>query len=131
MMGSPPMPMAVDWPSPARVSWSTASYVSVPERETTPTLPGSKIIVGMMPTLTDAPGVSRPGQLGPTRRTPFLSTYGLTGIMSWTGIPSVMQTTVSTPASAASRMASAANGGGTKMTETLAPSFSTASATVL
>jgi hypothetical protein len=33
--------------------------------------------------------------------------------MSITGMPSVMQTMRSTPASAASRMASAANGGGT------------------
>ena len=36
-------------------------------------------------------------------------------------MPSVMQTTSGTPASAASRMASAANGGGTKITEALAP----------
>ncbi len=38
--GSPPMPIAVDWPSPSAVSWCTTSYVSVPERETTPTPPG-------------------------------------------------------------------------------------------
>ena len=35
------------------------------------------------------------------------------------------------PASAASMIASAANGGGTKITEALAPVFATASATVL
>src|SRR3954467_14493916 len=46
-------------------------------------------------------------------------------------MPSVMQTTSSTPASAASMIASAANGGGTKMTVALAPVFSIASATVL
>ena len=51
--------------------------------------------------------------------------------MSTTGMPSVMQTSNSTPASAASMIASAANGGGTKMTEALAPVAETASATVL
>ena len=39
LTGSPPMPMAVDCPRPNVVSWCAASYVSVPERETTPTLP--------------------------------------------------------------------------------------------
>jgi hypothetical protein len=38
-----------------------------------------------------------------------------------TGMPSVMQTTSSSPASNASRMASAAPGGGTKMQLALAP----------
>jgi len=34
--GSPPMPTHSDWPRPILVVASTASYVSVPERETTP-----------------------------------------------------------------------------------------------
>jgi hypothetical protein len=51
--------------------------------------------------------------------------------MSETGMPSVIQIITSIPANAASEMASAANGGGTKMTDVLAPSDSTASATVL
>ncbi len=51
--------------------------------------------------------------------------------MSTTGMPSVMQTTSWTPASAASMIASAANGGGTKITDALAPVSFTASATVL
>ena len=42
-------------------------------------------------------------------------------------MPSVMQTTSGTPASAASMMASAANGGGTKITDALAPVSFTAS----
>ena len=42
-------------------------------------------------------------------------------------MPSVMQTTTPMPASAASMTASAANGGGTKITDALAPVFSTAS----
>jgi hypothetical protein len=50
-------------------------------------------------------------------------------IMSSVGMPSVMQTTRSSPASAASITASAAKAGGTKMTLALAP-VSTAPATV-
>ncbi len=41
--------------------------------------------------------------------------------MSRAGMPSVMQTISGMPASAASMMASAANGGGTKITVALAP----------
>jgi hypothetical protein len=51
--------------------------------------------------------------------------------MSATGMPSVMQTISGTSASAASMIASAANGGGTKITVALAPVALTASATVL
>ena len=47
--------------------------------------------------------------------------------MSSTGMPSVMQTMSSISASAASMMASAANGGGTKITVASAPVLSTAS----
>ena len=46
-------------------------------------------------------------------------------------MPSVMHTASASPASAASMMASAANGGGTKITEAFAPVSLTASATVL
>ena len=48
-------------------------------------------------------------------------------IMSIVGMPSVMQTTSGMPASAASITASAAPGGGTKITEALAPVACTAS----
>ena len=41
--------------------------------------------------------------------------------MSLTGMPSVMQTTRSSPASTPSRIASAAKAGGTKMAEAVAP----------
>ena len=51
--------------------------------------------------------------------------------MSRTGMPSVMATMTAMPASAASMMASAAAGGGTKIMVALAPVFGTASATVL
>ena len=72
----------------------------------------------MMPIL-HAPGVMTPGQLGPTRRTgwpeaPRMSDNArLTRTMSRVGMPSVMQTTRSMPDAAASRIASAAPGGGT------------------
>ena len=55
----------------------------------------------------------RPGQFGPSSRAPFSFTNGYTRVMSRTGTPSVMQTMSSTPASAASMIASAANSGGT------------------
>jgi len=45
-------------------------------------------------------------------------------------MPSVMQTTTASPASAASITASAANAGGTKITDAFAPVFFTASCTV-
>ena len=51
--------------------------------------------------------------------------------MSLTGIPSVIATARSRPASAHSRIASAANGGGTKMADTVAPVALAASATEL
>src|SRR5574337_658365 len=51
--------------------------------------------------------------------------------MSSVGMPSVIQTISSISASAASMIASAAYGGGTKMTDASAPVLSTASCTVL
>jgi len=68
LIGSPPMPMQVDWPRPASVVCLTASYVSVPLRETMPTLPGMWMWPGMMPIL-HSPGVITPGQFGPTSTT--------------------------------------------------------------
>ena len=50
--------------------------------------------------------------------------------MSSMGMPSVMQTTSGTPASVASRIASAANGGGTKITLAFARVSRTACARV-
>src|SRR5690606_25226403 len=67
---------------------------------------------GKMPT-SACPGVMRPGQLGPMRRTPFCRTNCTASIMSCTGMPSVMQTMSSMPLSAASRTASAAYAAGT------------------
>src|SRR6202453_1935310 len=83
----------------------------------------------MMPILA-FPGEITPGQLGPIRRDLELLSTLHTLTRSLVGIPSVMQIISGSPASSASRMASAAKGGGTKMTVALAPVFSTAWATV-
>ena len=72
-----------------------------------------------------------PGQLGPISRERRFCRNSQARTMSSVGMPSVMQTISSISASAASMMASAANGGGTKITEASAPVLSTASCTVL
>ena len=72
-----------------------------------------------------------PGQLGPISRTGWPAMMFFTFIMSSTGMPSVMATTSRMPASAASRMASAAKAGGTKIRLQSRRSGRTASATVL
>src|SRR5271154_79929 len=94
-----------------------------------PTEPCLWMRPGMMPILA-LPGEMTPGQLGPMRRDlEFLRTLQ-TFTISRVGMPSVMQTISGRPASSASRIASAAKGGGTKMTVALAPVSFTASATV-
>lgn len=65
--GSPPMPTQLDWPIPRARSWPTASYIRVPERETTPTRPGEKMEPGMIPALALS-GLMIPGQFGPMSR---------------------------------------------------------------
>ena len=77
-----------------------------------PIRPRRWIWPGMMPIL-HSPGVMTPGQFGPISRVFEPVRARLTRTMSITGMPSVMQTTSSTPASIASRIASAAKGGGT------------------
>jgi hypothetical protein len=72
-----------------------------------PTLPGRWMKPGMMPTL-HSPGVMTPGQFGPTRRLLPPVSEAFTRTMSLTGMPSVMHTMRRMPASAASRIASAA-----------------------
>ena len=66
----------------------------------------------MMPIL-QASGVMTPGQLGPISREAEPDSARFTRTMSSTGMPSVMQMISAISASMASRMASAANGGGT------------------
>src|SRR6266511_206982 len=107
-----------------------ASYVSVPLFDTMPMRPSLQMFPGMMPTFA-LPGEMRPGQFGPTRRVAGRSFKKVIArIMSSVGMPSVMQTTSARPASAASMMASAAKGGGTKITDALASVWFTASCTV-
>jgi hypothetical protein len=58
-------------------------------------------------------GVMTPGQLGPMSRVLEPASARFTFTMSSTGMPSVMHTASDSSASMASRIASAANGGGT------------------
>ena len=86
----------------------------------------------MMPAL-PMPAEIRPGQFGPIRRIGWPSvarrfTNVSAFIMSIVGMPSVIATISGMPASAASMIASAANGGGTKITVAFARVFSTACA---
>jgi hypothetical protein len=84
----------------------------------------------MMPAL-PCPAVMMPGQFGPMSRVFLPRMNSVTFSMSMVGMPSVMQTASGMPASVASMMASAAKGGGTKMTLALAPVSRTASWTLL
>ena len=83
-----------------------------------------------MPTLASS-GVITPGQFGPINLQSLCLIYSYALIISATGIPSVIQIITLIPASAASIIASAAKAGGTNMIEVSAPTFSTASFTVL
>jgi hypothetical protein len=67
IIGSPPIPIAVEIPIPAFTAWSAASYVKVPDLETIPILPGLKTKPGMIPTFA-SPAVITPGQFGPINR---------------------------------------------------------------
>jgi uncharacterized membrane protein len=68
---------------------------------------------GIIPIL-HSPGLIIPGQFGPINLVLFYDfIIDLTTIMSIAGIPSVIQTINSISASTASRIASAAKGGGT------------------
>ena len=83
----------------------------------------------MIPTVA-APGLMTPGQFGPTRTLSPRLSCAYTRSMSWAGMPSVMQTTRSTPLASPSRIASAAKRGGTRTMAVFAPVASTASSTV-
>ena len=91
----------------------------MPERLTTPTEPFEKIEPGMMPILHSS-GVSTPGQFGPISRELESVSARLTLTMSSTGMPSVIATINSIPASIASRIASPAPGGRAKIAGTTA-----------
>src|SRR5690554_6875930 len=126
MIGSPPIPIAVVIPNPAFTTWSAASYVNVPDLDTIPTDPFSNTNPGIIPTFA-SPAVITPGQFGPINLQSYAEIYSLALTISFTGIPSVIQIITLIPALAASIIASAAKAGGTKMIDTSAPVFSTAS----
>src|SRR5688572_29537917 len=92
--------------------------------------PSRQMWPGMMPAF-PCPAVMMPGQFGPIRRVRFPSMNVSAFSMSVVGMPSVMQTARGIPASAASMIASAANGGGTKITVASAPVSRIASCTLL
>ena len=89
-----------------------------------------KINPGIIPTFASS-AVIIPGQLGPIILQSLSLRNSLTLTISEVGIPSVIVIITLIPASAASKIASAQNAGGTKITETSAPVFFTASSTVL
>src|SRR5690625_254293 len=128
MTGSPPIPIAVEKPRSrsSYIIW----YVSVPDFDTRPTRPAWEMFAGMMPA-SASPGVMTPGQLGPMILVlpPSSCACAQTAAESWTGMPSVMMTSMPMPASIASNAASFENAGGTNATDTSAPVFSIASAT--
>ena len=77
-----------------------------------PILPFLWMKPGIMPTLHSSE-VIMPGQFGPKSLHSLFFIAAFTLTISLTGIPSVIQTISFIPASAASIMASAANGAGT------------------
>ena len=96
------------------------SVPRLPEREMTPTLPGLKMLVlwpGMMPTKPSL-GVTTPAVFGPMIRQRARLARAWISSTCWAGICSVSTTTTPIPASMASTIASRANIGGTKITET-------------
>src|SRR5215468_1866576 len=127
MIGSPPMPIAVEKPMSrsSYIIW----YVSVPDLDTRPIGPGLVMSAGMMPAF-DFPGLISPGQFGPTIRVVPRSAYAQNVAVSCTGMPSVMTTQSGIDASTASITASLVNRAGTNTTVTSAPVSSMASRTV-
>ena len=125
MIGSPPMPMQVDWPMPSAVSWRDRLVGERPAAADHADRPALWMWPGMIPILHFSPGEMIPGQLGPMRRVwPVLEVRAQTFTMSRVGMPSVMQTTTRDarrrPPRGSRRPRPA---GGTKMTEALAPVF--------
>src|ERR1700733_8644882 len=129
MIGSPPMPTAVE--NPMSRSSYIIWYVSVPDLDTRPIRPSDVMSAGMIPAF-DLPGEAMPGQFGPTMRValPCELAYAQNSAVSCTGIPSVMTMTSPIFASTASTTASLVPAGGTDTTETSAPGAAMASATV-
>ena len=119
-IGSPPMPMKAEMPSPARTISRQASVPSEPLREITPTAPGAKIRrsnAGMKPTK-HSPGVTRPAVFGPITAQPASRAAASTQAVSCSGTCSVRTTSFRQPASIASSAAALTPCGGMNSTET-------------
>src|SRR5215831_3470583 len=129
MIGSPPIPTAVE--KPMSLSSYIIWYVSVPDLETRPIRPSVVMSAGMIPAL-DLPGEATPGQFGPTMRVslPCAQAYAQNSAVSCTGMPSVITITSGIRASIASITALLVPAGGTKTTDTSAPVAAIVSATV-
>src|SRR5215469_8867775 len=129
MIGSPPIPTAVEKPMSrsSYIIW----YVSVPDLETSPIRPSEVMSAGMMPAF-DLPGAATPGQLGPTIRVRFPAAVACAqnSAVSCTGTPSVITITSGMAASIASMTADLVPLSGTNTTETSAPVAAIASPTV-
>ena len=113
MIGSPPMPIAVDWPRP-RARQLADRFISKRARARHDADPS--FFMNMPGHDADLAFAGR-DDAGAVRadhsRVALSRRYSFALTMSATGIPSVMQTTSGRPASAASIIASAANAGGT------------------
>src|SRR5215472_6875222 len=120
MIGSPPMPTAVE--NPMSRSSYIIWYVSVPDLETSPIRPSDVMSAGMIPAF-DLPGDATPGQFGPTILVLFPVAVACAQMfaVSCTGTPSVITMTSGICASIASTTASLVPAGGTKTTDTSAP----------
>src|SRR5216683_2682349 len=129
MMGSPPIPTAVEKPMSrsSYIIW----YVNVPDLDTRPIRPSVVMSAGIMPAL-DLRGEATPGQFGPTIRValPRALAYAQNAAVSCTGMPSVITMTSCIAASTASITASFVPAGGTNTTDTSAPVSAIASPTV-
>src|ERR1700722_11672363 len=129
MIGSPPMPTAVEKPisRSSNIIW----YVNVPDFDTSPIRPSVVMSAGMMPAL-DLPGEATPGQFGPLilGALPLAQAYAQNWAVSCTGTPSVITMASGIRASIASMTAPLVPISGTKITDTLAPVAAIVSATV-
>ena len=127
--------MAVLTPRPEAVRALQISVVMPPDRDMTPTTPGLKALrqsTAGPPRLPkrQTSGTITPRQLGPMTRAPWRSAYSTMAAASLRGMPSVMITMFSMPASMASKEASGAKARGTVMTLPSTRCFAVISRTV-
>ena len=127
--GSPPIPTIVEHPSPSCVSSWPIWYVSVPRARHEPDGALTEDL-GRDDADVRLPGRQRSRAVRPDDAHLAALDECVQPSISCAGTPSVMQTTVRTPAPMASYIASAANGAGTKTIAVFASVSRTAAATV-